>query len=112
MAIDFTGANADRSWRRDREGLGVWKDQGKVAFAGWGMSPIDRRWDGVSFDRTLGAFSILAAQRALEDAGIDLQDVDGLFMCPDNMAGANSGISGSWGPTRPYFPRRTTPKTA
>jgi len=104
MAIDFTGAQADRSWRRDREGLGVWKDQGKVAFAGWGMSPIDRRWDGVSFDRTLGAFSILAAQRALADAGIDVQDVDGVFMCPDNMAGANSGISGSWGPTRPYFP--------
>ncbi len=93
----------DRSWRRDREGLGVWNGRGKTAFAGWGMSPIDRRWDGVSMDRTLGEFCKIAAKNALDDAGLTPADVDGLFMCPDNMAGANSGISANWGPTRPYF---------
>jgi hypothetical protein len=93
----------DRSWRRDREGLGVWAGRGKTAFVGWGMSPIDRRWDGVSMDRTLGEFAKVAALNALADAGLELKDVDGLFMCPDNMAGANSGPSGTWGPTRPYF---------
>ena len=30
-------------WRRDKPGLGVWPHRGKVAFAGWGMSPVDRR---------------------------------------------------------------------
>ena len=93
----------DRSWRRDREGLGVWNGRGKTAFAGWGMSPIDRRWDGVSMDRTLGEYGKVAARAALEDAGLKPEDVDGLFMCPDNMAGANSGASASWGPSRPYF---------
>ncbi len=93
----------DNSWKRDREGLGVWPHRGKVAIAGWGMSPVDRRWDGVSMDRTLGAFAILAAMRALEDAGLKPEDVDGLLQCPNNMAGAASGSSASWGPSRPYF---------
>ncbi len=104
----------DRNWRRDREGLGVWNGRGKTAFAGWGMSPIDRRWDGVSMDRTLGEFCKIAASNALEDAGLKPEDVDGLFMCPNNMAGVNSpalaelgvvvGASSSWGPSRPYLP--------
>lgn len=94
---------AETGWKRDKEGLGVWPHRGKVAIAGWGMSPVDRRWDGVSMDRTLGRFAILAAQRALEDAGITPQDVDGLLQCPNNMAGAASGSSASWGPSRPYF---------
>jgi hypothetical protein len=95
--------NEDRSWRRDREGLGVWDGRGKTAFVGWGMSPIDRRWDGVSMDRTLGEFCKIAGRNALADAGLEPKDVDGLFMCPDNMAGAQSGASASWGPSRPYF---------
>ncbi len=94
----------DRGWRRDREGLGVWPHRGKVAFAGWGMSPIDRRWDGVSMDRTLGQSCITAAKQALEDAGLRPEDLDGLFQCPDNMAGAGAGSSANWGPTRPFFP--------
>lgn len=104
MAIESHDPQTDRSWRRDREGLGVWKDQGKTAFVGWGMSPVDRRWDGVSMDRTLGEFCKVASLAAIKDAGIDISDIDGLFMCPDNMAGANSGPSGSWGPTRPPLP--------
>lgn len=93
----------NNSWQRDREGLGVWEGRGKTAFVGWGMSPVDRRWDGVSMDRTLGEFSKVAALNALADAGLEPKDVDGLFMCPDNMAGHNSGPSSAWGPTRPYF---------
>ena len=90
-------------WRRNRSGLGVWPHQGKVAIAGWSQSPVDRRWDGVNMDRTLGAYAILAVKRALEDAGIKPEDVDGLLCCPENMAG-NPGPAGSWGPYRPYFP--------
>ena len=94
----------ETGWQRDKEGLGVWKDKGKTAFVGWGMSPIDRRWDGVSMDRTLGEFCKVAATNALADAGLELKDVDGLFMCPDNMAGTDSGISANWYPTRPALP--------
>jgi hypothetical protein len=50
-------------WRRDKDGLGVWEHRGKVVVAGVGHSPVDRRWDGVSMDKTLGAYSILAAGR-------------------------------------------------
>ena len=31
-------------WMRNRVGDGVWKDRGKVAVAGLGHSPVDRRW--------------------------------------------------------------------
>ena len=64
------------AWQRDTVGLGVWEGRGKVSIQGWGMSPMDRRWDGVSMDKTLGAYGILAAQRALEDAGVKPEDVD------------------------------------
>jgi hypothetical protein len=37
-------------WRRDKDGLGVWEHRGKVAVAGVGHSPVDRRWNGVSMD--------------------------------------------------------------
>ena len=40
-------------WRRDKDGLGVWEHRGKVAVAGVGHSPVDRRWDEVSMDKTL-----------------------------------------------------------
>ena len=95
---------AETGWRRDRPGLGVWPHQGKVAITGWGMSPVDRRWDGISMDRTLGEYCILAAKRALEDAGVKPEEVDGLLQCPNNMAGANGGSAASWGPYREYFP--------
>jgi hypothetical protein len=37
-------------WRRDKDGLGVSEHRGKVAVAGVGHSPVDRRWNGVSMD--------------------------------------------------------------
>ena len=49
------------SWRRDKDGLGIWEHRGKVAVAGYGHSPVDRRWDGTSMDKTLGAYTILAS---------------------------------------------------
>ena len=56
-------------WRRDTDGLGVWEHRGKVAVAGFGHSPVDRRWDETSMDQTLGAYSMLACELAMEDAG-------------------------------------------
>jgi hypothetical protein len=47
----------------DKDGLGVWEHRGKIAVAGVGHSPVDRRWDEVSMDKTLGAYSILACRR-------------------------------------------------
>jgi hypothetical protein len=41
-------ASAGYQWRRDKDGLGVWEHRGKVAVAGVGHSPVDRRWDEVS----------------------------------------------------------------
>ena len=64
------------SWRRDKDGLGVWEHRGKVAVAGYGHSPIDRRWDGVSMDQTLGAYTIMACQKAMDDAGVTNEQVD------------------------------------
>ncbi len=89
-------------WRRDKEGTGIWPHRGKVAITGWGQSPVDRRWDGVSMDKTLGAYAMYAAKMALDDAGLKPEDVDGLICCPDSMAGATGGSSAVWAP-RPYF---------
>ena len=46
-------ASAGYQWRRDKDGLGVWEHRGKVVVAGAGHSPVDRRWDEVSMDKTL-----------------------------------------------------------
>src|SRR5713101_3302043 len=70
------------AWRRDKDGLGVWEHRGKVAVAGYGHSPVDRRWDGTSMDKTLGAYSILA--------------------CQSHIAGGSGGSASQWAP-RPYF---------
>jgi acetyl-CoA acetyltransferase len=100
---DSTMTTQETGWRRDKEGLGLWPHQGKVAITGWGMSPVDRRWDGISMNKTLGAYAILASQLALEDAGVKPEEVDGLLCCEENMAGAvGGGSSAIWAP-RPYF---------
>ena len=85
-------------WQRDREGLGVWEHRGKVAVAGWGVSPMDRRWDGKSMDKTLGAYAMIAAKKAIEDAGLKLDDIDGVIT---PSAGA-VGVNDFWAP-RPFF---------
>ncbi|MCH7744546.1 MAG: hypothetical protein IIC84_00550 [Chloroflexi bacterium] len=73
MTTEYTG------WRRDKEGLGLWDGQGKVAIVGWGQSPVDRRWDGASMDKTYGAYAIQALQRTIEDSGITPDEIDGLM---------------------------------
>jgi hypothetical protein len=78
------------AWRRDREGLGIWAHRGKVAVAGYGHSPVDRRWDGTSMDKTLGAYTMLACQRAMARGGHAGPDRWGPL-----LPGAHRG--GQWG---------------
>ncbi len=75
---------------RSNEGLGVWEHRGKVAVVGIGMSPTARRWDE-TVGTSVAAWSILAARRALEDAGVSPDQVDGVVTCP-------SGLGESWAP--------------
>src|SRR6266404_5419887 len=90
------------SWRRDKDGLGVWEHRGKGAVAGYGHSPVDRRWDGTSLDKTLGAYSILACQKAMDDAGVTPDQIDGIICCQSHIAGGSGGSASRWAP-RPYF---------
>ena len=87
-------SNAPASVYRDKEGLGVWEHRGKVAAVGIGQAPIDRRWDE-KLETSLGAYSIIAVQQALDDAGISRDDIDGVVTTPD-------GMGDLWAP-RPYF---------
>ena len=86
--------NAPASVYRRDEGLGVWEHRGKVAVVGYGQAPTTRRWDG-TLETSLGAWQILAVNKALEDAGITADDIDGVVACPVGMGDA-------WAP-RPYF---------
>ena len=70
-----------RSVFRMDEGLGVWEHRGKVAVVGIGHTPIDRRWDGRP-ESSLGHYSKIAAERAIEDAGISPDDIDGVVSTP------------------------------
>ena len=70
-----------RSIYRMDEGLGVWEHQGRVAVAGIGHTPVDRRWDERP-ETSLGAYSMMAAQKAIDDAGISPDDIDGVVSCP------------------------------
>ena len=88
-------------WPRYQEGMGLWEHSGKVAIVGYGYSPIDRRWDGMSMDQTLGAYQILAMQRAIEDAGLTSEDIDG-FMCSEAAAG-DTWAQADRGVPRPFF---------
>src|SRR5438045_1447703 len=95
-------ASAGYQWRRDKDGLGVWEHRGKVAVAGVGHSPVDRRWDEVSMDKTLGAYSILACQKAMDEAGVTADQIDGVICCDSHIAGGSGGSASQWAP-RPYF---------
>src|ERR1051325_12217105 len=85
------------SWRRDKDGLGVWEHRGKVAVAGYGHSPVDRRWDGTSMDKNLGAYSVLACQKAMDDAGVTPEQIDGVICCDSHIAGGTGRSSRAWG---------------
>ena len=89
-------------WRRDKDGLGVWEHRGLVAVAGVGHSPVDRRWDGVAMDKTVGAYSILACRKAMDEAGVTPNQIEGVVCCDSHIAGGSGGSASQWAP-RPYF---------
>ncbi len=55
----------------------TWENAGKVAIAGIGFSPIERRTQV-----PLGRYALTAAQKAVEDCGLKLSDIDGLATYP------------------------------
>ncbi len=73
-------------WLRTQAGLGVWEGKGKVAAVGVGVSPTARRWDWDT-QTSVGANSILALRKAMEDAGVTPDQVDGLVVVPDTTTG-------------------------
>ena len=84
----MTTQNAPVSMYRATEGLGLWEHRGKVAAVGIGHSPTSRRWDGKP-QTSVGANSILALRRAIEDAGISPNQVAGLVLVPVTTTGAH-----------------------
>jgi len=67
--------------------------------AGVGHSPVDRRWDGVSMDQTLGAYSILACHCRLIDQ-VDLAKEARIARCAARHCGE---ASEKRHPRRPVF---------
>ena len=53
-------------------------------------------------DKTVGAYAILACQKAMDDAGVTPDQIDGLVCFPSTIAGPAGGASSNWAP-RPYF---------
>ncbi len=90
----MTTQMAPESMYRSTEGLGVWEHRGKVAAVGIGHSPTARRWDGRP-ETSVGALSILAMRRAIEDAGVSPDQVDGIVVVPVTTTGAH------WDPDTP-----------
>ena len=64
---------------RAADDLGAWPYRGQVAAVGIGHSPTLRRWDGDP-QTSIGAWTILAIRRAIEDAGVAPSQVEGLVM--------------------------------
>ena len=62
----------DTNWMRDRESMGVWEYRGTVVVVGWGQSHMDRRWDGVTINKSCGGLSREAYLKAISDAGLAL----------------------------------------
>ena len=91
----------EQGWERNKEPLGIWEHRGKVALVGRGHSPTDRRWDGVNMDATLGAYEMIAAKAAMEDAGISPDEVDGIITSAGGQPGGGP-FGDLWAP-RPYF---------
>lgn len=78
---------APANFYRTREGLGLWEHKGKAAAVGVGHSPAVRRWDWKP-ENSVGAWTILAIRRAIEDSGIPADQFDGLVMDTSTTTGA------------------------
>ena len=83
----MTTQMAPESMYRSTEGLGIWEHRGKVASVGIGHSPTARRWDGKP-ETSVGALSIQALRKAIADAGVPPEEVDGLVLVPVTTTGA------------------------
>lgn len=83
----MTTQNAPDSMYRSKEGLGLWEHRGKVAAVGIGHCPTARRWDETP-ETSLGANSILALRKAMDDAGVSPDQIDGLILDPKTTTGA------------------------
>lgn len=79
---------APASMYRTKEGLGVWEHRGKVAAVGVGHSPTARRWDGRA-ETSVGAWAIMAMRKAIEDAGVSPDQVDGIVLDTVTTTGAH-----------------------
>ena len=64
----------------------MWKHSGKVAYAGVGHAEVYRRWNEEA-ETSLGALAIIAASRAIEDCGLTVDDIDGIFTAPGPLGG-------------------------
>lgn len=78
---------APASMYRRQDGLGLWEHRGQVAAVGIGHSPTARRWDGRP-ETSVGGISLLALRRAIADAGVPPEQIDGLVLDPVTTTGA------------------------
>ena len=77
------------AWHRNREGLGIWDGKGKVVATGVGTSPTARRWDEKP-ETSMGALTIMAIRKAIEDTGISPDQIDGIVMTPESTTGVSN----------------------
>jgi acetyl-CoA acetyltransferase len=80
---------APNAWHRNREGLGLWEGRGKVCATGVGTSPTARRWDEKP-ETSMGALTILAIRKAIEDAGIAPSEIDGIVLTAESTTGVSN----------------------
>ncbi len=80
---------APNAWHRNREGLGLWEGRGKVCATGVGTSPTARRWDEKP-ETSMGALTIIAIRKAIEDAGISPDEIDGMVMTAESTTGVTN----------------------
>ena len=83
----MTTPTAPDAMYRNDEGTGIWEHRGKVAAVGVGHAPTARRWDGRA-ETCVGALSIQALRRAVDDAGVAPDQVDGLVVVPSTTTGS------------------------
>jgi acetyl-CoA acetyltransferase len=67
----------------------TWEGRNKVAVVGSAFSEVGRR-----LDRPLGALAIEAALAAIEDAGLAVEDIDGLSNYPSPSRTGDAGVDG------------------
>jgi acetyl-CoA acetyltransferase len=72
----------------------MWEHRGKVAYVGVGHAEVYRRWDEEP-ETSIGALALQAANRAIQDCGLRVEDIDGVFTTP-------GPLGGPWAPREPF----------